>query len=70
MQKGANLITITPVPSGTPERPAKLNITILTRTESYRPSTKLWTWKPPEADGKWLTKYEASVFVKSRTSIR
>ncbi len=69
MQKGTNLISITPVSTGTPERPAHLSITILTRTESYRPSTKLWTWKPPEPDGKWLPKYEASIFVKSRTSV-
>ncbi len=70
MQKGANLLTITPVAAGTPERPAQLSITVLTRTESYRTSTKLWTWKPPEPAGKWLPKYEASIFVKSRTSIR
>ena len=70
MQKGANLLTITPVAAGTPESPAQLSITVLTRTESYRTSTKLWTWKPPEPAGKWLPKYEASIFVKSRTSIR
>lgn len=70
MQKGPNHIAITPVSTGTPQRPAQLSITILTRTESYRPSAKLWTWKPPEPDGKWLPKYEATVFVKSRTSVR
>lgn len=70
MQKGPNHIAITPVSAGKPERPAHLGITIVTRTESYRPSSRLWTWKPPEPDGKWLPKYEATVFVKSRTSIR
>jgi len=70
MQKGPNHIIITPATAGTPERPPQLSITILTRTETYRPSTRLWTWKPPEPEGKWLPKYEATVFVKSRTSIR
>ena len=70
MQKGPNHITITPVATGTPERLPQLSISILTRTETYRPSTKLWTWKPPEPDGKWLPKYEATVFVKSRAAVR
>ncbi len=70
MQKGPNLITITPVPAATPGRPAQLTISILTRTEAYRPSSRLWTWKPPEAGGKWLPKYDVSVFVKSRTAIQ
>jgi len=70
LQKGANLITIIPVAGGTPAAPPLLSISILTRAESYRPSVKLWSWKPPEPAGKWLPKYEVSVFVKSRAAVR
>lgn len=70
LQKGANRIMITPVVGGAAKEPPQLSISILTRAESYRPSVKLWSWKPPEAPGQWLPRYEASVFVKSRAAVR
>lgn len=70
VQKGPNLLTITPVVKAGLKEPPALSVTILTRTENYRPSTKLWSWSPPEPAGQWLPKYEASVFVKSRSMVR
>jgi hypothetical protein len=66
--KGPNLITITPVPSGSAA--PQLEINILTRAEVWRPAVKLWSWKPPESGGQWKPKYEASVFVKSRVAVQ
>lgn len=68
LQKGQNLITITPVAATAAKLPPALDVSIVTRAENYRPSVKLWSWKPPESEGKWLPKYEASFFLKSRAS--
>ncbi len=68
LQKGQNLISITPVPLSNQADPASLDVSIITRAENYRPSVKLWSWKPPEPAGKWLAKYEASFFLKSRAT--
>ena len=70
LQKGANVITIIPEALEGGKLPPQLSISILTRTESYRPSTRLWSWRPPEAPGKWQRKYEATVYVRSRAAVR
>jgi hypothetical protein len=70
LQRGPNLLTITPVPDARAANASQLEIHILTRAETWRPAVKLWSWKPPQPNGQWLPKYEASVFVKSRVAVR
>jgi hypothetical protein len=66
LRKGPNLIRIAPAAEVSAKVPPLLEISIVTRAETYRPPVKLWTWKPREPVGQWQPKYEASVFVKSR----
>jgi len=70
LQRGPNRISITPVPEARSAEVPQLEISILTRAEVWRPAVKLWSWKPPQPNGQWLPKYEASVFVKSRVTVR
>ncbi len=70
LQRGPNLITITPVVDARAKEQAVLEINILTRAETWRPAVRLWNWKPPEAAGKWLPKYDSSVFVRSRVAVQ
>jgi hypothetical protein len=69
LQKGYNLISITPVADLTAKVPPQLEIAILTRRESYARIEKLWSWKPPEPPAQWKPKYDTSVFVKSRAAM-
>jgi hypothetical protein len=69
LQKGANIITISPevtAPAGTVP---VLEISVLSRAEAWRPAVKLWSWKPAEAPAQWKQKYESSIFVKSRAAV-
>jgi hypothetical protein len=69
LQKGYNLISITPVADLAAKVPPQLEVTILTRREAYTQSVKLWSWKPPEAPAQWKAKYDTSVFIKSRAAM-
>ncbi len=69
LQKGANLISISPsVIPGEVTTPA-LEISVMSRAESYRPAVKLWSWKPAVPPAQWKEKYDSSIFVKSRASV-
>lgn len=69
LQKGYNMLTITPVADTAAKVPPQLEVTILTRREAYAQPVKLWTWRPAEAPAQWKPKYDASVFIKSRASM-
>ena len=69
LQKGANMVTITPVVTAGAGTVPVLEISVMSRAESYRPAVKLWSWKPPEPAGQWKEKYDSSIFVKSRAAV-
>lgn len=68
LQKGQNVVTITPVNLTSGSQAPDLEVSIVTRPETYRPSIKLWSWKPSHPAAQWQAKYDASFFVKSRAS--
>jgi hypothetical protein len=65
LQKGMNLVTITPIPMARgAEAIPLIKLAISTRTNDPRkPSRRLWTWSPPATP--WAESYQSSVFVKS-----
>ena len=63
------MVTITPVVTAGAGTVPVLEISVMSRAESYRPAVKLWSWKPPEPAGQWKEKYDSSIFVKSRAAI-
>lgn len=69
LQKGYNLLSITPVADLAAKNPPQLEVTVLTRREAYTQPVKLWSWKPAEAPAQWKAKYDTSVFVKSRSTL-
>lgn len=69
LQKGYNLLSITPVADLKSKNPPQLEVHILTRREAYAKPVKLWSWKPAEAPAQWKPKYDTSVFVKSRAAM-
>ena len=69
LQKGYNLISITPVADLKAKTAPELQVNILTRREAYSKPEKAWSWKPPEAPAQWKAQYSASVFVKSRAAM-
>lgn len=69
LQKGYNLLSITPVADLAAKNPPLLEVVILTRREAYTQPVKLWSWKPAEAPAQWKAKYDTSVFVKARSAL-
>lgn len=69
LQKGYNVLAITPVADLTAKNPPQLKITILTRRDATAPAVKLWSWKPAEPPAQWKPKYDTSVFVKSKSAL-
>jgi len=69
LQKGYNVLAITPAADLTARNPPQLEITVLTRRDASAPAVKLWSWKPAEPPAEWKRKYDASVFVKSKSTL-